>query len=104
MKKSFYLIALCTCQFAQGQIICIKCYNQNDSIALGINNLLLNGGFENTNCVVFNFQGGIFCPNSSFYNCDIADWTCTGGGPLSYPRVVDSISTVVVEGTKAVYF
>ncbi len=88
--------------FSFGQIVCINCYDQNDSISNGVTNLIMNGGFENTTCL----QGSsdCFCPNSTSYNCDIADWTCVGGGLLTYSSVFDSTLSIIPQGSKAVYF
>ncbi|MEI6815663.1 MAG: T9SS type A sorting domain-containing protein [Bacteroidota bacterium] len=89
---------------ASAQVLCIYCYDQNDSISHGVHNLIQNGGFENTNCVPNNWAYSTYCPNSGFYNCDIANWTCTGGGVNTYADITDSNFVVIVEGTKAAYF
>src|SRR5882724_5864382 len=100
-KKLLILISIyfLLCKFSSAQIICVYCYNQNTPISTGINNLVLNGGFEN-GCNI----GGRYCPNSSSYNCDITNWTCTGGGTSTYAQMFGSSFGVVVEGTKFVYF
>lgn len=91
-----------TCGVCDGQILCIYCYDQNDTISANVNNLILNGGFEN-GCG----NTGFFCPNASAYTCDITNWTCTGGGSSTYAHTFDAPSiwiSIVVEGTRAVYF
>ncbi|MFI5219461.1 MAG: T9SS type A sorting domain-containing protein [Bacteroidia bacterium] len=93
-----------TCRVCDAQILCIYCYDQNDSLSDNVNNLLLNGGFENGTCIP-NFPGSTFCPNSNNYSCDVTNWTCTGGGSLTYAKIVnDSNYTIIVEGIKAAYF
>jgi hypothetical protein len=92
---SMVLLSFALSPDASGQIICIYCYNQNAEISTGVNNLIQNGGFEN-GCNV----GGRFCPNSSMYNCNITNWTCTGGGSSTYANVTNGY----VQGVKAVYF
>ncbi len=45
MQKRIYLIILlltCCCKFLTAQIICIYCYDQNNTISGNANNLLLN--------------------------------------------------------------
>src|SRR5437016_8700035 len=84
---------------SSAQVLCIKCYNQNARVLTDTNNLIVNGGFEN-GC----FTNGFFCPNSSLHNCDITNWTCTGGGVNTYARVVGSSFSMIPEGTVAAYF
>ena len=86
-------------------MLCVQCFQQNDSIGVGVgaNNLLLNGGFENTNCP-FNNSGTTYCPNSSMAHCTIANWACTGGGSMTYCYFWDSTIYKVVEGSHAAYF
>jgi PKD repeat protein len=108
MKKLLPIIALCFAlsKHTPAQIICIFCYDQNDSISTGVNNLLLNGGFEAPSCTT-----GSFCPSSSYYQCNIPNWTCTGGGTSTYAQVIDITGTAwygsflseVIEGTYAIY-
>ena len=89
---------------ASAQVLCIYCYDQNDSISHGVHNLILNGGFENNNCIP---NDSSFCPNSGRYNCDITNWTCTGGQFSSYANIVDTSqnsSSIIIQGTKAVNF
>ncbi len=92
-------------QSTSAQVVCIFCYDQNDSISHGVNNLLLNGGFEAPSCT-----SGSFCPLSTYYMCDIPNWTCTGGGTSTYAQVFDvagawygSFLSEIIEGTYAVY-
>lgn len=94
---------LLACKICEGQVLCIYCYDQNDSISLGVNNLLINGGFENHTCIP-NTTSSTFCPNSNNYSCDIANWTCTGGGPSTYACIFGALYAPMVEGANAVYF
>lgn len=89
---------------SSAQIICIFCYEQNDSISDNVNNLLLNGGFENHNCIPNNWFASSYCPNSAYYTCDIANWTCTGGGTSTYADICDINYSNIIEGSSAVYF
>ncbi len=108
MKKNILLFSLYLMFMQIGnlysQVLCVKCFNQNDSIAknLGSHNLLLNGGFENTNCATGCV--GVYCPNSSTYNCMLNNWTCTGGGTLTYGCAYDSAHYFVAQGSRAAYF
>lgn len=113
MKKTLLQLAYCLLltassfllpASAKAQILCITCYSQNDSISDNVNNLLLNGGFENHNCTP-NANSSTFCPNSSNYQCDIINWTCTGGGINTYSIIVTQGSiSYVPEGIYAPYF
>src|SRR5215217_6843779 len=89
--------------FSTAQILCIYCYDQNDSISNGVNNLILNGSFENHNCTP-NTNGSSYCPSSVNYNCTVADWTCTGGGMYTYASMWTNQLTVVPDGLVAPYF
>ncbi len=89
------------------QVLCIYCYDQNDSIMHGGNNLILNGGFENSNCIPNHGSTSShtsFCPNSIGHSCDIANWICTGGGSQTYACIYDSNYSNIIEGTRAAYF
>ncbi|HKR06946.1 MAG TPA: hypothetical protein VJY62_20080 [Bacteroidia bacterium] len=93
------------CKFSTAQILCIYCYDQNDTISAGVNNLLVNGGFESPSCIT-----GSFCPASQYYMCNIPNWTCTGGGTDTYAQVFDSTGawytaflSEIIEGNFAVY-
>ncbi len=88
---------------ASAQVLCIYCYDQNDSISHGVHNLILNGGFENSNCVPFPGNGR-FCPTANAYNCNIANWQCTGGGVNTYAGIFDNANSIIPEGAKAAYF
>jgi PKD repeat protein len=108
MKKKFLLclslfISVTFLNSSKAQVICIYCYDQNDSISHNVTNLLLNGGFENHNCIPNNWYGSSYCPNSSYYSCDINNWTCTGGGSGTYADVHDN-TWLLVEGNFGVYF
>jgi hypothetical protein len=85
------------------QIICIKCFQQNDSIGYNVNNLIVNGGFENNTCIP-NSNNNTYCPNATSYNCDIANWTCTGGGAYTYASFYDSTYWYVCQGIRSPYF
>src|ERR1035438_5569838 len=110
MKNLKLIFALLTFHFSlftfhsSAQVLCIYCYDQNDSISHGVHNLILNGGFENNNCGVDNLHLGSYCPNSALYDCNITNWTCIGGGINTYSEIVDSSFSIVVQGTKAAYF
>ena len=104
LKLILVLLTICWLGFViptSAQVLCIYCYDQNDSISHGVNNLIQNGGFEN-GCN----SPGRFCPNASLHTCDITDWTCTGGGIHTYAQIFDISAnvSVIVEGTKVVYF
>jgi len=99
----FSLILLFFSMNTSAQVLCIHCYDQNAVISPSANNLLLNGGFENNNCIPQNWFGSSYCPNSNYYNCDIDNWTCTGGGPDTYADIITLNYAQVVEGTDAVY-
>ncbi len=105
MKKIFTLFLILNFSFLisnslHAQVLCILCFNQNDSISPNVTNLLQNGGFENGNCGP---GTGYFCPNSSFYSCDFPSWTCTGGGTSTYAHNSDANFSMVIEGTQAAY-
>ncbi|CAN5407093.1 hypothetical protein BH11BAC1_BH11BAC1_16940 [soil metagenome] len=101
MKKIFLALFVCSSIFAKAQIICIFCYDQSDSISDNVNNLLLNGGFEN-GCGNF----GYFCPNSGSYSCNLSNWTCSGGGTSTYACTYDSSvhASTTPEGKNVAYF
>ena len=110
--KIILLIAawsLTLCNYSTAQIICVHCYNQNDSISSGVNNLLLNGGFETTTCQPSTGvigENSSICPNSNGYACDFANWTCTGGGYNTYACLYNTVigKSIIVQGNNAVYF
>ncbi|HYV95563.1 MAG TPA: hypothetical protein VE978_27560, partial [Chitinophagales bacterium] len=115
IQRTFRIAGLLTalsftfCKYSTAQILCILCYDQNDSISTGVNNLLQNGGFENTPCPPSTGVIGSptsICPNSNGYVCDFVNWTCTGGGSNTYACLYnDSINkSIIVQGTNAVYF
>ena len=105
MHKLFLLLFVtCVIDHANAQVLCVQCFEQNDSIGVnvGADNLIMNGGFENTNCATGCV--GVYCPSSMSFNCSIANWTCTGGGTLTYACVYDSAHYMVIEGSRAAYF
>ena len=105
MKKNVLLLfcSLLISIAGSSQVVCVLCYNQNDSISSGVNNLIHNGGFESTNCIPNNWFASSYCPNSAYYNCGFQFWTCTGGGPSTYADAVDSTFTVLPEGQFGAY-
>jgi gliding motility-associated-like protein len=86
-------------QFSSAQIICIKCFDQNNTITNPSVNWITNGSFENTSGVA----NGYICPNSSFYNADINNWTCADGGFSTYAQLMNSSSSVIPEGNNVLY-
>jgi gliding motility-associated-like protein len=82
------------------QVICIQCFNQNDPMTSGENNLMLNGDFEDTDC----FPGSGICPISFNYACDFENWTVTGGGSSTYAQAAGVNIFGIAEGSFAVYF
>lgn len=100
-----FFVLVCVCEHSFSQLLCINCYDQNDSISQHVTNLLMNGGFENTTCGP-NSLSNSFCPSSSHYNCDISNWTCTGGGIATYAHIYDTatVYSLIPQGLKAVYF
>lgn len=96
------LIFFGICNTSKSQILCLYCFDQNDSISSNVNNLILNGGFENSTCLDINDR---YCPNSSSYNCDIDNWICTGGSNSTYACIVDTnFYSTLIEGTHLAYF
>jgi hypothetical protein len=107
MKKYllFIILSFSFCKISTAQVLCIYCYDQNDTISAGVNNLLVNGGFESPSCIT-----GSFCPASQYYMCNIPNWICTGGGNDTYSQVFDasgawygSFISEIIEGSYAVY-
>lgn len=86
----------------KSQIVCVYSFNQNNSYSTNVSNFIRNGSFENTTCQ--DPSNDIFCPNSQQYNCDIDQWTCRGGGNLTYCSIFDSIRSLIPDGNNAVYF
>ena len=86
------------------QILCVQCYNQNDSVYAGTTNLILNGGFEDTTHISTPTIYNSFCPNSVYYNCNISNWLCTGGDTNTYARIWNDTFSYIPQGTKAAYF
>jgi hypothetical protein len=105
MKKQILVLSfILTSLISNAQVLCIQCYLQNAPVSTNITNLVLNGGLETHNCIPQNWFSSSYCPNSNYYNCDIANWTCTGGGTATYADIVTNQYTVVPEGTYACYF
>src|SRR5436190_1616162 len=89
MKK--YLLILfwfAISKSAESQILCIQCFDQNDSISSGVHNLLQNGSFEKIYHLPSN--GYSFCPRSKNYGFDFPNWICTGGGTDTYAHLADT--------------
>lgn len=105
MKKYFLLLVIniIFLKTSTAQVTCVLCFDTNDSISSNVTNLIVNGGMEATTCTPWP-SADRFCPNSSAYNCDINNWTCTGGGTGTYACLMDSNSIYVVEGLNAAYF
>ncbi|MCX6273874.1 MAG: T9SS type A sorting domain-containing protein [Bacteroidetes bacterium] len=105
MKKQFLLfaVALLLGNCLSAQVVCVLCFNTNDSISQNVTNYIVNGGMENSTCAPWP-AGDRYCPNSSAYNCDITNWTCTGGGTGTYACMMDGAYIYVVEGVRAAYF
>lgn len=99
----FAAMSLSCIHHSVAQIICILCYEQNDSISVGVNNLIANGSFESSNCTP-NSNSYSFCPNSTNYTCNIAGWVCTGGGFNTYASEWTNALTTVADGYVAPYF
>ncbi len=109
MKKIFITIFILYSFCANAQLLNVFSFNQNDSIGIGINNLIVNGGFENNTCPASTGVIGSqtsFCPNSAGYICDLSDWICTGGGYNTYACVYTTITNkcMIEEGLNAAYF
>jgi PKD repeat protein len=86
-----------------GQVICVQCFNQNDSISPNVHNFIQNGSFETVTYLPGSTSIG-FCPKSIWYGCNISDWICSGGGIGTYASPSDSTFSTVVNGNQAVYF
>lgn len=105
MKKYilFAILSFTLLKNVSAQVVCIYCYDQNNSLSPAANNILLNGSFENTNCVPDSTNISTFCPNATNFSCTIANWSCNGGGINTYSGILDSIETVIADGSYAVY-
>ena len=104
MKKLIliFIFSFTIIYFSNGQVLCVQSFQQNDSVYAGTTNLIVNGGFENTTCGL-DSRVHSFCPNSNYYNCDIVDWTCTGGGIYTYAYFWDTLY-YVDKGIRSAYF
>jgi gliding motility-associated-like protein len=89
--------------YASGQELCTQCYDQNEQVNTGVNNLILNGSFEETTCIAWPMMWDVYCPASSQYSCDLDNWTCTGGGTSIYALLYDVSVAPIPEGTNAAY-
>lgn len=105
LKKLFLLILFCflISQTGVSQILCIKCFDQNDSISSGVHNFFKNGSFEDT--IQIDDQQNSFCPKSFSYGFDFSNWICTGGGRDTYASICgSSYGTYLLNGKQAAYF
>ena len=108
MKKIllFFFLNFILTYISYGQVLCIQSFQQNDSVYAGTTNLIVNGGFENTDCISSGLATALtqsFCPNSIYYQCNIDNWNCTGGGTNTYCCFRDS-TYLVQSGTHSAYF
>ena len=101
MKKFILLMMLFASVSSSAQIICIFCYQQNASISQNVNNMVLNGSFED-GCPNF----GNFIPNSTAYSCNLTNWIGSGGGSQTYAMVYDTNTAVceTPDGKYVAYF
>lgn len=100
MKKLLTMAGvLCAALSADAQVFCVQCFDQRAPMSTGVTNLVQNGSFETHTCGTI----GMFCPNASGYQCDISNWTCTGGGPSTYASVESSLYSANADGSYAVY-
>ncbi len=105
MKKQILFLAFSfILKFSVGQILCVQCFDQNDSVYAGGVNLIQNGGFENTTCGFFPGSNYDFCPNATAYTCDIVNWICLGGGTQTYCCFRNGNTWFVEEGARSPYF
>lgn len=104
LRKILFLLATLGA-FARlnAQVLCISCADQTAAFNSTAPNLIQNGSFENTDCLPYTQQWDVFCPASSSYACDIADWSCTGGGTATYALMYDASVSTVPDGTLAAY-
>ena len=104
--KKYILLAVLSLFSAKNticQVVCIYCYDQNSSLSPSANNIILNGSFENTNCIADSTNLYTFCPNATLYSCTIANWTGSGGGSNTYSGILDSVESVIPDGNYVVY-
>lgn len=98
-SASFFLLLLCIGTPGISQVICVECFDQNDPITSGGNNLIQNGDFEATDC----FPGEGICPASFSYGCDFDNWTVTGGATGTYAQAAGFGIFGIAEGSWGVY-
>ncbi len=106
LMNRFLLLVIALVLFASvapAQIVCIYCFDTNDSISSNVTNLIQNGSFENHNCTP-NTNGSSYCPNSAAYQCNLTNWTCTGGGSGTYCQIFTSLYSAIPDGLGAAYF
>ena len=104
MRKTASLFVLLSTSISlQAQVLCVNCYDQVAPINPGGVNLIVNGSFESHTCTTWPNAWDVFCPASSSYVCDVANWVCAGGGTSTYSLVFDNTTTTVPDGLYAVY-
>lgn len=84
---------------SQAQVICIRCFDTNDSISSNVTNYIQNGSFE-YGCGA----NGFFCPTSQYATCSLQNWACTNGGYATYANTYSGVSTIVPDGNLTAYF
>lgn len=98
-STSLILLILCMGNSGFSQVICVQCFDQNEPMTSGLNNLMMNGNFESTDC----FPGEAICPLSWGYACDFDNWTVTGGGGGTYAQAAAQGTFGIAEGNFGVY-
>lgn len=103
LKIALFFLALLMQSKMEAQVLCVFCFEQNAPISNNTTNLIQNGSFETTTCTPWPGFPQYYCPSSSDYACDIANWVCTGGGSATYACLLDQNSVLVPDGNNAVY-
>lgn len=98
-SASFFLFSLYMSIPVYSQVICVQCFDQNEPITSGPNNLIQNGDFEATDCQ----PGQGICPLSGNYACDFDNWTVTGGASGTYAQAAAAGVFGIAEGSWGVY-
>ena len=102
MKILFLLAAILIGSNSYSQVFCVKCVNQVTVLNPNAVNMLINGSFESSSCIADD-PFSSFNPASSAYNCDINNWTCSGGGYDTRSYILDTFYNTVPDGDKIVY-
>ena len=87
----------------RAQVMCIQCLDQTGALDTNAVNLIQNGSFEDTDCDPYTIVWDVYCPASTSYSCNIADWTCTGGGTSTYALMYDVTTSTIPDGNLAAY-